>query len=158
MKESLRIGLNFGSTSGVITTLGLMVGLHSGTHSQLAVAGGILTIAIADALSDALGIHVSEESEGIHTSKQIWISTVATFVTKFLMALTFLVPVVLLNLPTAIAVSIIWGLGVIVLLSYNLAKSQGTNPRKVIAEHLVIAVAVIIITHFVGDWISESFQ
>lgn len=37
----------------------LMAGLHSGTHSRAIVIGGILTIAIADAMSDALGIHVS---------------------------------------------------------------------------------------------------
>ena len=32
-------------------------------HEKLVVIGGILTIAIADSFSDALGIHVSEESE-----------------------------------------------------------------------------------------------
>jgi hypothetical protein len=79
INESLKTGLSFGLTSGVITTLGLMVGLHSGTHSKLAVAGGILTIAIADAFSDALGIHISEESENAHTRKQVWVSTAATF-------------------------------------------------------------------------------
>jgi len=31
----------------------LMVGLHSGTRSRTVVIGGILTIAIADAMSDA---------------------------------------------------------------------------------------------------------
>ncbi len=56
MKESLNTGISFGLTSGVITTLGLIVGLHSGTHSKLAIIGGIITIAIADAFSDALGI------------------------------------------------------------------------------------------------------
>ena len=54
MKDSLRTGISFGLTSAVITTLGLMVGLHSGTGSKLVVLGGILTIAIADAFSDAL--------------------------------------------------------------------------------------------------------
>ena len=105
MKDSLRIGLSFGVTSAVITTLGLMVGLHSGTHSKIVVLGGILTIAIADAFSDALGIHVSEESENAHTAKQIWGSTVATFFTKFLFALTFAVPVLFLSLRVAIVVS-----------------------------------------------------
>jgi len=32
----------------------------------------VLTIAIADAFSDALGIHVSEESENRHTHREIW--------------------------------------------------------------------------------------
>ena len=56
MKPSFKTGFSFGLTSGVITTLGLMVGLHSGTHSRSVVIGGILTIAVADAMSDALGM------------------------------------------------------------------------------------------------------
>ena len=53
MKHSFRAGFSFGLTTGIITTLGLMVGLYSGTNSRLAVLGGILTIAIADAFADA---------------------------------------------------------------------------------------------------------
>ncbi len=86
MNDSLRTGIFFGLTSASITTLGLMVGLHSGTGSKAIVLGGILTIAIADAFSDALGIHISEESENKHTEKEIWISTIATFLAKFLFA------------------------------------------------------------------------
>ncbi|MGB6865995.1 MAG: VIT1/CCC1 transporter family protein, partial [Candidatus Aminicenantaceae bacterium] len=91
MKHSLKTGFSFGLTSGIITTLGLMVGLHSGTHSKLVVIGGILTIAIADSFSDALGIHISEESENKHTKKEIWESTISTFLSKFVFALTFVV-------------------------------------------------------------------
>ena len=72
MKDSLRTGISFGLTSAVITTLGLMVGLHSGTHSRIVVLAGILTIGVADAFSDALGIHISEEAENIHSAKEIW--------------------------------------------------------------------------------------
>lgn len=49
-----------------------MIGLYSGIYSKLVVLSGILTIAIADAVSDALGIHISEESENKHTSREIW--------------------------------------------------------------------------------------
>ena len=59
MEHSLKVGFSFGITSGIITTLGLMVGLNSSTNSKVAVIGGILIIAIADAFSDALGIHIS---------------------------------------------------------------------------------------------------
>ena len=109
MKEAINSGLNFGLTSGVITTLGLMVGLHAGTQSTLAVVGGVITIAIADSLSDALGIHVAKEGEESSSDKEIWAATIMTFVAKFLMAITFLVPVLLLELNTAIIASIIWG-------------------------------------------------
>jgi len=59
IKHSLKTGFSFGLTSGIITTLGLIVGLNSSTRSKLVVLGGILIIAIADAFSDAFGIHVS---------------------------------------------------------------------------------------------------
>ncbi len=158
MNGSLQTGVHFGLTSGVITTLGLMVGLHSGTHSSRAVVGGILTIAIADAFSDALGIHVAEEAENVHTAREIWLATGTTFLTKFCMALTFLVPVMLCELSTAIILGVVWGLGVLTLLSYQLARAQGIRPWKVIGEHLVIAGAVITITHEIGDWVATSFK
>jgi VIT1/CCC1 family predicted Fe2+/Mn2+ transporter len=155
VKESLRTGVSFGLTSAAITTLGLMVGLHSGTHSKIVVLGGILTIAIADAFSDALGIHVSEEAENVHTAKQIWIATVATFLSKFLFALTFVVPVLVLPLATAIIVSLIWGLSILTVLSYVIAKAQGEPPWKIVGEHILIALVVITITHWVGHWIAK---
>lgn len=135
-----------------------MVGLHSGTHSRLAIIGGVLTIAIADAFSDALGMHISEEAENVHTAREIWIATGVTFLTKFLMALTFLVPLLLLPLPTAIFVGVGWGLVVLAVLSYQLARAQRKRPWKVIGEHLVIAVAVVTTTHVLGDWVAMSFK
>lgn len=158
MNHSIRIGVSFGLTSGIITTLGLMVGLSSGTNLKIIVIGGILTIAIADSFSDALGIHISEESENIHTSKEIWQSTLATFFSKFIFAASFVIPVLYFDeLSTAILFSIIWGLSLLTVLSYMIAKKQGESPYKPVAEHLIIAILVIIITHYVGVWISTTF-
>lgn len=156
-KHSFKIGFSFGVTSGIITTLGLIVGLHSGTHSKLVVIGGILIIAIADAFSDALGIHISEESENKHSSKEIWESTISTFISKFAFASTFLIPILLLELSTAIIISVIWGLLVLAILSFNIAREQQKKPWKIISEHIIIALLVIITTHYVGDWISTTF-
>jgi VIT1/CCC1 family predicted Fe2+/Mn2+ transporter len=154
MKDSLRTGITFGLTSAVITTLGLMVGLHSGSGSKMVVLGGIITIAIADAFSDALGIHVSEESENVHTTGEVWCATIATFLAKFCFALTFIIPVLLLPLETAIFVSVAWGLSILAVLSYVIAKSQGERPWKIIGEHLLIAGVVIAVTHWVGHWVA----
>ncbi len=157
MRHSLKTGLSFGLTSGIITTLGLMVGLHSGTHSKLVVIGGILTIAIADAFSDALGIHVSEESENKHSTKEIWESTICTFVAKFVFAMTFVVPILLFTLSTAIVVSVAWGLSMLSIFSLLMAKEQKEKAWVVVGEHLLIAGVVIIITHYIGDWIGSTF-
>jgi VIT1/CCC1 family predicted Fe2+/Mn2+ transporter len=153
MKASFKTGLSFGLTSGVITTLGLMVGLHSGTHSRTVVIGGIVTIAIADAMSDALGIHVSEESKNSGPTRQIWEATVATFIAKFVIAMTFVAPVVTRPLDQAIVISVIWGLLLLAVLSFFVARAQAIPPWKVIGEHLLIALCVVVITHAVGDWV-----
>jgi VIT1/CCC1 family predicted Fe2+/Mn2+ transporter len=157
MNLSVLSGVSFGLASGVITTLGLMVGLHAGTHSLSAVAGGIVTIAIADALSDALGMHVAQESQNRYTAREVWLATAVTFVTKFAVALTFLVPVFFLTLDEAVVASVAWGMILIILLSERLARRQGVSPWGVIAEHLLVAIAVVAITHYAGHAIGALF-
>ena len=158
MDQSLKVGLHFGITSGAITTLGLIVGLEAGTHSRLAVIGGILTIAIADAMSDALGMHISQEGENHHTKKEIWHSTLATFLAKFFFALTFIIPILLFTLSSAIIINIIWGLLVIGLLSRQIAKDQRVKPLPVILEHLSITMIVVIATRLIGLEINRYFN
>ncbi|MDD5551798.1 MAG: hypothetical protein PHI88_01385 [Candidatus Pacebacteria bacterium] len=157
-KHSLKTGISFGLTSAVITTLGLMVGLNSSTRSKLAVIGGILIIAIADAFSDALGIHVSEESENKHTKREIWESTICTFLAKFLFALTFIIPVLTFELQKAVIISIFWGLFLIALVSFYIAKDQKKRPFKIVLEHLLTTIVVILFSHYVGLWISSVFM
>ena len=158
MKNSLKIGICFGITSGIITTLGLMTGLQSGTNSKSIVLCGIFTIAIADAFSDALGIHISEESQKENTTAHVWESTIATFLAKFLFALTFAIPVILLkSLNIAMVVSIAWGLSVLCVLTYITSRAEQEKPWKPILEHFITAILVIIVTHFVGDSITKYF-
>ena len=147
----------FGATSGVITTIGLIAGLHAGTNSVTAVLGGILVIAVADALSDALGIHLAEEADPNATQHHIWAATVTTFVTKFLFAITFAIPVLLLPLQPAVIVSVVWGIAVIAVLSYFIARAQESSPLAIIAEHVGIAVLVVVVSHFIGVWVNKVF-
>ncbi len=142
-------------TSGVITTLGLIVGLHAGTHSRAAVLGGILTIAIADSLSDALGIHLAEESKGVTPTLHVWESTVATLLSKFIIAATFAVPLLLFELGTSILVSLLWGLVILTALSFFMARAQHIPAWKVIGEHLLIAFSVVSVSYYVGLWVSD---
>ncbi|MFO7677592.1 MAG: hypothetical protein R6V50_04330 [Thermoplasmatota archaeon] len=159
MNHSIKVGFSFGLTSGIITTLGLMVGLSSGTNLKIVVIGGIMTIAIADSFSDALGIHISEESENKHTTKEIWQSTLSTFLFKFIITISFIAPVLLFDdLSVAVIASIIWGMFILILLSYYMAKQQKIKPYKPVLEHILIAVAVILITHYVGCWIATTFS
>lgn len=157
MRYSFKSGLGFGITSGVITTLGLLVGLRAGTQSKLAVIGGILTIAIADALSDSLGVHISKEFESRSSMLEIWEATLVTLVSKFIVALTFIVPAIFLDLDDAILISICWGLMLLGTFSYVIAKDRKAPPIRVIGEHLFIAIVVILIVQFSGTFIRNIF-
>lgn len=157
MRHSMKVGLSFGCTSGIITTLGLIIGLSASTNSKLAVIGGILTIAIADAFSDALGIHVSEESENRHSQKEIWESTFSTFIAKFLFALSFVAPVIFLELWAAVYASIVWGFVLISILSFWIAGGKKESAWYSVIEHVILMAIVIIIAHFAGLWIASVF-
>ena len=150
MNKAIKVGVGFGLTSATITTLGLIIGLDAGTGSKLAVAAGILTIAVADSFSDALGVHIAKESEGNFTAKEVWQATIFTFVCKFFFALTFLVPVLLLSGTWSILAAVIWGIIVLIILNYNVAKASKQKPLAVIAEHLLIALMVIVLSRGAG--------
>jgi len=157
LKQSFKTGLGFGVTSGIITTLGLMVGLYSGTESALAVIGGILTIAIADSCSDSLGVHVSKEFENKSTTKEIWEATLVTFLSKFIIAVMFIIPLLIFSLKIAVIISIVLGLTVLTAFSYFIATERKVAHWKVILEHLFIGAFVVFITHYAGHFIREAF-
>lgn len=153
----MKIGISFGVTSGVITTIGMMIGLGVGTGLKSAVIGGILTIAIADALSDALGIHISQESSKRNSERSVWESTVVTFFTKLIIAMTFIIPVLIFDLSLAIKIGIGWGLLLLVIFNYWVAKVRKESPLEMIGEHLLIAILVIVATFFIGKLIGIYF-
>lgn len=158
MNDSIKKGFGFGLTSGIITTLGLVIGLNSGTHSKTVVIGGILIIAIADAMSDALGVHISEEASNHHTVREVWQATISTFLTKLIIASTFIVPFLIFEISAAIIISIVWGFSMLVIFSYYIAKQQKHAPFSIIGEHLFIASIVIIATNYIGQLINVIFK
>lgn len=155
--KGARTGIFFGATSGVITTVGLIAGLNAGTQSLVAVLGGIFVVAVADSMSDALGIHLAQEADPESTDEHVWAATIWTFVTKLSVALSFAVPLFLLPLHLAVAVSIIWGLFVITVLSVYLARLQRISMLPVVLEHLAITIVVIGVSHFIGVWVQTTF-
>lgn len=150
-------GAFFGLSSGIITILGLMTGLGASTHSSQAVLGGIIIIAIADSLSDSFGMHISKESEHNSSDHDVWVITAATLGSKMLMTSTFILPVVLLPLDLAINASVAWGLLALTLLSVFIGHSQQRRIIPIVAEHIAMAILVVVLTHFIGSLIGTYF-
>jgi VIT1/CCC1 family predicted Fe2+/Mn2+ transporter len=65
-----------------------------------------------------------------------------------------MIPVLVFDLSNAILISVVYGLIMLSILSYTINKKE---KWKVIVEHITIALIVVIITHYIGDWIAESF-
>ena len=155
-KSSLNVGIGFGIASGVITTLGLMIGIYASTLSRGHVLGAIFTIAIADAFSDAVGIHFSKETEGCGT-REIWYSTIVTFISKFLVSISFIFPILILTLKIGIIINIVWSYFIVTVFSYYIARKRREKPLHAISEHFLIMTVVIICTYYVGKWIDIIF-
>ena len=130
--HQLTTGVSFGLTSSVITALGMIVGLHSATCSRLAVIAAIVIMAVADGLSDATGVHISEESElergaAKHNHKEVWAATFSTFISKAIFTLSFVIPFLIFPLKTALFLAISWGILLLILLNLALATYELLN-------------------------------
>lgn len=150
MKQAYVKGISYGITSGVITTLGLIIGLYFSSGDKNIIVAGILSIAFADAFSDGLGIHLSEESDNRHSEKQIWVSTISTIAAKMFFALTFTVPILLTTLGLALIIDTIWGISLLSALSIMIATKNHKKVMPFLFEHVGIGIIVIIGSFIVG--------
>lgn len=151
--------LSFGLTSAVITSLGMIVGLYAATSSKLAVAAGIIIMAIADGLADAAGMHLSEEAEmeggrPVHTQREVWMTTIFTFIAECVFILSFAVPLVVLPLKIAVWTAVGWGVFLLLSLNFYIAGTKNESPWHIICEHFLLAMFVIIVSNWAGDLLS----
>jgi len=147
-------GFSFGISSAVLTTLGVIVGLDSATTSRLAVIGGIAAVAIADSFSDAMGMYAQKKSERNVPSKAALASAVYTFIGKFVFTSSFLLPFLLLPLPSAVAVSLVWGFILLSFVNSQIAFVQGDPLVPTLLKNTLFAAAVIVISYVVGGMLS----
>ncbi|RMD46025.1 hypothetical protein D6829_00615 [Candidatus Pacearchaeota archaeon] len=158
MNIATKKGFGFGLTSGIITTIGVMVGLAEGTGLKIAVVGGILTVAVADAFSDAFGMHISEETNKMKKYPSIWKTSLATFFTKLIVALSFLVPILFFKLSLGVLLGIIWATILLIIFNFQLAVSRKENPYKFVAIHIVMTAVVVLTSYLIGKFVSAYFS
>jgi VIT1/CCC1 family predicted Fe2+/Mn2+ transporter len=148
---------SFGATSAIITCLALIIGLSKSANPKLSIVASLLVIAIADNISDSLGIHIYQESD-LKKSEVVRANTFFNFLTRFFVILIFILLVVFLPTGYAIIFSIIWGISLLIVLSYSIAKEQKVNPYKAIFEHVAVAVVIIFVSNFLSEWILHFFS
>ena len=147
----------FGSSSAIITNLGLIAGLYSTSNAKLNILGSILLIAIADNISDTLGIHIYQEAEGLK-AKEVWFSSFTNFSSRLIVSSFFALLIIFLPLQSALIYSMILGLMLISIISYFIAIHKKNNPYIAIIEHIGIALLVIVLSRILGNYIVNKFH
>ena len=108
-------------------------------------------------MSDSFGIHIYQESELIG-KKEVWFSTLTNFFTRLFVSATFIILVIALPIRLAVLCSVVWGLLVLTVMTYTIARQQKTNPFSAIFVHTTIAVAVVVASNFIGAFVIAKFQ
>lgn len=146
---------SMGATAAIITSMGLVAGLNQGAGARASVITGLLIIAIADNVSDSLGIHIYKESEGA-CKEDIRSTTYGNFTVRLFLALTFVLIVLLFSSRTAFVVSSIWGLVLLAILSRLIAKKRKGSSLREVVWHLVVALLVIAGSKLLGNLILKT--
>jgi vacuolar iron transporter family protein len=149
--------LTFGITSGILTTIGILVGVNSATSSRLSVIAAIATIAVADSASDAFGMYLSRLSERGATPGQALRHASGTFLGKFFLPFTFMLPILLLPLSSGVWVALAWGFMLLTLL----AAEQAMVTQKPVVKNILritgLAVGIVLVSYITGRLIA-SFE
>ncbi len=143
---------SLGTTAAITTSVGLVAGLVEGSGARLTIITGLLIIAVADNVVDSLGIHIYKESEGA-SKRDVRMFTYGNFTVRLLLTFTFILIVLLFSPAVALIISSVWGLFLLSILSYLIAKHRGTNPAREIAWHLAVAIIIIAGSKLLGNFI-----
>jgi VIT1/CCC1 family predicted Fe2+/Mn2+ transporter len=146
---------SFGSTAAIVTSVGLIVGAGAVTISRATIVSALLIVAVADNISDSLSIHVYQESENLE-GRGAFRATVANFVSRLFVALSFVSIVLFLPMGTATIIAVAWGVLLLGALSFLLARARSVSPVREILKHIGVAVAVVAVSRALGSWISAN--
>ncbi len=140
-----------------MTNISLIVGMGTAHAGKVPLLSGLLTVALADNISDSLGIHLYKESEGVGKRLSL-LATVLNFLSRLLVSLTFVAIVLIFPTSQAIVVGIVWALLLLNLVSYLVTRSHHEKSVLEIIRHVLIAVIVILLSWCVGHLIADYFK
>ena len=114
-----------------------------------------MIVAVADNLTDSLSIHVYQESE-LLPGRAAFTETLTNFAARLGLALSFVAVVAVASLTVAAAVSVVWGLLLLVALTSVVAMERNVKVVPEVAKHLVVALAVILVSVAIGKWLPQQ--
>lgn len=145
--------ISFGGTAAIATSMALIVGLDAANAGRAIIISALLIAAVADNLTDSLSVHMYQESERLD-QKEAFVGTVANFVTRFVVCLSFVLIIALLRGHAAVIGGIVWGMSLLAALSCFLARHRKVSATAEVAKHLAVALVIILVSKSIGHWIN----
>jgi vacuolar iron transporter family protein len=145
--------ISFGGTAGIVTSMALIVGLNAAKAGRAAIVSALLIAAVADNLTDSLSVHMYQESERLE-EKEAFIGTLSNFATRFIVCLSFVLIVVLFRAHAAVVGGIVWGMLLLTVLNYILARHRNVGAMSELGKHLALALVIIFVSQGIGHWIT----
>ena len=156
-RQSVRTSrISYGGTAAVVTSTALVSGLGAANATTSVIVSALLVAALADNLTDALSIHIFQESEQLD-QREAFTGTVTNFFARFLLCASFAILVGLFPQAVAARAAIAWGAVLLAALTYLVARERRVNPWLEIVKHLIVASAVILASTAIGHWVSAVF-
>ena len=144
--------ISYGGTAAVVTSTAVISGLSAAGATKPVIVSALLIAALADNLADTLSIHIFQESEQLD-QKDALTGTITNFFTRLLLCISFVPLVGLFPLPHVAEVSIVWGLLLLAILTYLVARERKVKTLPEILKHMVVAFVVITVSITTGHWI-----
>ena len=158
------IGSSFGSISGIITGLGLILGMYGADLSINSIIISLVSIALSDSISDALGIYYGVEAQNIfrinnsletkqkqnqnqqnQENNDPIRQAQLTFIAKLVLPLLMIIPFILFeSKKNAVISNIVFGTIVIYYVSSKIFKSRTNTYQNIIITWLAILVTYLI--------------
>ena len=113
----------------------------------------LLIAAVADNLTDSLSVHMYQESERLE-EKEAFIGTLTNFATRFIVCLSFVLIVTLLREHAAAVGGIVWGMSLLTVLTYILARHRKVSAMSELGKHLAVALVIVFVSKSIGHWIT----
>lgn len=146
--------ISFGGTAAIVTSMALIAGLDAANAGKAGMVSALLIAAVADNLTDSLSVHMYQESQRLE-QKEVFLGTLTNFATRLLVCLSFVLIVVLFPAHVAAAGGLVWGMTLLFVLTYLLARYRGVNAMSEIGKHLGVALAIIFVSRNIGQWIAS---
>lgn len=149
--------ITFGMTSAIISGIAAFGTLIANPEAKTLVITSLLVFAFADNIADTFGMHMYQDSEMIK-DRQVWMGTFFNYATRLAASLLFIA--ILLVFPSNIAsvLGITIGFILLTVMSYLIAIRRKSSPLGMIAEHIGLALFVLILSTTLGSFIRSQIQ